>query len=53
MNILITGSKGFIGRHFMRYLSHQKKNRILEIDIKDGKDCRDFFKEDNRRKSGV
>lgn len=46
MNILITGHKGFCGRHFVKKLS---KHKITGIDIKDGKDCRDFFKKDKRK----
>lgn len=41
MNILITGHKGFVGRHFVKALDgHQ----ITGIDLKDGNDCRDFFR---------
>lgn len=39
--ILITGSRGFIGRHFWRAL---EDNELTGIDIKEGNDCRDFFK---------
>jgi nucleoside-diphosphate-sugar epimerase len=41
MKILITGHKGFVGRYFMRAL---EGNDILGIDIKDGPDCRSYFK---------
>lgn len=41
MKILITGHKGFVGRHFCSLL---KDHEITGIDIKDGNDCRDFFK---------
>jgi nucleoside-diphosphate-sugar epimerase len=41
MNILITGHKGFVGRNFVKALPDSK---ITGIDLKDGKDCRDFFK---------
>jgi len=41
MKILITGHKGFVGRYFMDYL---KKYDVLGVDIKDGYDCRAFFK---------
>jgi len=41
MKILITGHKGFVGRYFMRAL---EGNDILGIDIKDGYDCRSYFK---------
>lgn len=41
MKILITGHKGFVGKYFMRkYAEHD----ITGIDLKDGNDCRDFFK---------
>lgn len=41
MNILITGHKGFVGGYFMsKYCNHN----IVGIDIKDGNDARDFFK---------
>ena len=41
MKILITGHKGFVGRYFMNRLS---SHDVLGIDIKDGYDCRDYFK---------
>lgn len=41
MKILITGHKGFVGRNFMAALPDSE---ITGIDIKDGNDCRDFFK---------
>ena len=41
MKILITGHMGFVGKYFMRkYDGHD----IVGIDIKEGNDCRDFFK---------
>jgi nucleoside-diphosphate-sugar epimerase len=41
MKILITGHMGFVGKYFMRkYSDHE----IVGIDIKEGNDCRDFFK---------
>ena len=43
MKILITGHKGFVGNYFMRKYS---EHDIVGIDIKDGNDCRDFFKSD-------
>ena len=44
MKILITGHKGFVGRYFIsKYAGHE----ITGIDIKDGNDCRDFFKYTN------
>lgn len=44
MKILITGHKGFVGGYFMR---KYKDHDITGIDIKEGNDCRDFFKDDN------
>lgn len=41
MNVLITGSHGFVGRYFVNKL--QQHNLTL-IDLKNGNDCRDFFK---------
>lgn len=41
MKVLITGHKGFVGRHFVSALPDSE---ITGIDIKDGNDCRDFFK---------
>jgi len=43
MNVLITGSSGFVGKYFKNYFSYENVNLTL-IDIKDGIDCRDFFK---------
>jgi len=44
MKILITGHKGFVGGYFMR---KYKDHDIVGIDIKEGNDCRDFFKDDD------
>lgn len=41
MKILITGHKGFVGKYFMRKYS---EHEIVGVDLKDGNDCRDFFK---------
>lgn len=41
MKVLITGSSGFIGKSFSNRL---KNHDLTLIDIKEGKDCRDFFK---------
>ncbi len=46
MKILITGHKGFCGRHFVKKL---QKHTITGIDIKDGNDCRDFFRTSNKK----
>lgn len=45
MKILITGHRGFIGRHFAARLS---AHEIVGVDIKDGQDVRDWFKKDSR-----
>lgn len=47
--ILITGHKGFVGRHFVKHINlNFPKCEIKGIDIKDGKDkdCRNLFKVD-------
>ena len=44
MKILITGHMGFVGKYFMR---KYKDHDITGIDIKEGNDCRDFFKNDD------
>jgi nucleoside-diphosphate-sugar epimerase len=41
MKILITGHRGFVGRNFVKALPDSE---IVGIDLKDGNDCRDFFK---------
>lgn len=43
MKILITGHKGFVGNAYMQYFTNQK-HQITGVDIKEGNDCRDFFK---------
>jgi nucleoside-diphosphate-sugar epimerase len=40
---LVTGSAGFVGRHFVRYL-RDRAWTVLEVDIKQGRDARDFFR---------
>lgn len=46
MKILITGHKGFVGKYFMmKYADHD----IVGVDLKDGNDCRDFFKQSEDR----
>ncbi len=44
MKVLITGDKGFVGRYFYEYLYVLFGSDVLGIDIKDGYDCRTFFK---------
>ena len=41
--ILITGSAGFCGRAFQRYFA-DKDVELTLIDIKEGNDCRDYFR---------
>lgn len=43
MKALVTGSSGFVGRHFVPFLETQGYE-VTSIDIKTGDDCRDFFK---------
>lgn len=42
MKILITGHLGFVGKSFLKYFND--KHEIVGIDLKEGNDCRDFFK---------
>ncbi len=42
MKILITGHLGFVGRSFLKYFKNQ--HDITGIDLKEGNDCRNFFK---------
>lgn len=46
MDVLITGSHGFVGRYFVNKL--QSHNLTL-IDLKNGNDCRDFFKREDKQ----
>ena len=41
---LVTGGLGFVGRYFMERLVNDKWD-VTMVDIKDGVDCRDFFKQ--------
>jgi len=41
MKILITGHKGFVGKYFLK---KYEKHQIIGVDLKEGNDCRDFFK---------
>jgi nucleoside-diphosphate-sugar epimerase len=45
MKILITGHMGFVGKYFVR--KYAPNHYITGIDIKEGNDCRDFFKNDD------
>ena len=42
MNILITGHRGFVGRHFQKFYEEQG-HTILGVDIVDSMDVRKFF----------
>jgi len=44
MKILITGYRGFVGQHFVRAL---ESHTLTLVDIKDGNDARDFFREND------
>ena len=44
--ILITGHLGFVGRHYLEYFKN-KGIEVVGVDIKEGNDCRDFFKVNN------
>jgi nucleoside-diphosphate-sugar epimerase len=46
MKILITGHKGFVGRHFVR--KYGSDHDITGIDIVDGNDTREFFKNNDQ-----
>lgn len=47
MKILITGHMGFVGRSFLRYFGD--KHKITGVDLKEGNDCRDFFKHSTQK----
>ena len=44
MDILITGGEGFVGEQYQRYFNKDKNNRCTIVDLKNGIDCRDYFK---------
>ena len=48
MKILITGDAGFVGRAFRKRLISLGHN-VVGVDIVNGKDARDFFRNDNTR----
>jgi nucleoside-diphosphate-sugar epimerase len=43
MNVLITGHRGFIGRHLHAALAAQH-HHVVGLDLVDGRDCRDEFR---------
>ena len=47
--ILITGSHGFVGRYFVNYFGSNGFNSLDLVDLKNGNDCRDFFKSSRTR----
>lgn len=46
-SILITGSSGFVGRHFIKKLGDD--NELHLLDIKDGSDARDYFRSSDKK----
>jgi len=46
MKVLVTGHKGFVGRHFLQHLSGYE---VTGVDILDSKDARDFFRYNDTR----
>jgi nucleoside-diphosphate-sugar epimerase len=46
MKVLITGSHGFVGRAFRRALPYAQ---LTLVDLKNGTDCRDFFKLETKK----
>ena len=46
MKILITGSQGFVGKYFYEKLMY---NEMTLVDIKNGREVRDFFKVETRQ----
>ena len=43
--ILITGSHGFVGRYFVNYFGSNGFNSLDLVDLKNNRECRQFFKE--------
>jgi nucleoside-diphosphate-sugar epimerase len=46
MDVLITGSEGFVGKYFR---DNFDGHNVTGIDIKTGTDCRDFFKKEDKQ----
>lgn len=45
MNVLVTGSSGFVGRHVVASLVG-RGDTVTAVDLVDGDDCLDFFRQD-------
>lgn len=41
--VLVTGHMGFVGSHYVKYFE-ERNIEVVGVDIKEGNDCRDFFK---------
>lgn len=48
MKVLITGHLGFVGKNFTSYLT-SKGHEVVGVDLKEGDDCRDFFKKSTQK----
>jgi nucleoside-diphosphate-sugar epimerase len=48
VKVLITGHRGFVGRHMVAALSG-RATEVVGVDLVDGNDCRDFFRTDDTR----
>jgi len=46
MDVLITGSHGFVGRYFVNKLN---THNLTLVDIKNGQDCRQFFHREDKK----
>lgn len=49
MDVLITGSHGFVGRYFTNYFQRKGFRSLTQVDLKIGTDCRDFFKREDKQ----
>ena len=48
MKILVTGSEGFVGRHFTKKL-YEQGHDVYQLDVLNGVDARDFFRHDEEQ----
>lgn len=48
MHVLVTGSSGFVGRHFVKHLV-EKGHIVTEVDTQEGEDCLHFFRNHTSR----